>query len=73
MKVLEKFLHSSEANLCAAYLQNAGIDATVFEDSSFGDGIGAFKNAIRLVVSDEQYEEAKKILEEYQKGDDVEG
>ena len=73
MKTLEKFLHSSDANLVAAYLQNAGIDATVFEDSSFGDGIGAFKNAIRLVVSDEQYEEAKKIYEEYQKGDDVEG
>ena len=73
MKTLEKFLHSTDANLCAAYLQNAGIDATVFDDSSFGDGIGAFKNAIRLVVSDEQYEEAKKIYEEYQKGDDVEG
>lgn len=73
MQTLEKFLHSSDANLCAAYLQNAGIDATVFEDSSFGDGIGAFKNAIRLVVPDEQFEEAKKVLAEYQKGDDVEG
>ena len=73
MKTLERFLTSAEANLCASFLQNSGINATVFEDSTFGDGIGAFKNAIGVVVSDEQSEEAKRILGEYQKGDDVEG
>ena len=73
MKTLERFLTSAEANLCAAYLQNADIEATVFEDSSLGDSIGAFKNAIRVVVPEAQYEEAKKVLETYQKGEDVEG
>ncbi|MFT4550175.1 MAG: hypothetical protein ACI9UA_005167 [Pseudoalteromonas tetraodonis] len=73
MKTLERFLTSAEANLCAAFLQNAGIDATVFEDSSLGDSIGAFKNSIRLVVPDEQFDEGKRVLGEYQKGDDVRG
>ena len=73
MTTLEKFLTSAEANLCAAFLQNSGIDATVFEDSALGDAIGAFKNSVRLVVPDEQLEEAKTVLAKYQKGDDVEG
>ena len=73
MKTLERFLHSADANLCAAFLQNQGIDATVFEDSALGDTIGALKNAIRIVVPDEQLERAKEILTEYHRGEDVEG
>ena len=73
MTTLEKFRTSAEANLCASFLQSSGINATVFEDSALGDAIGAFKNSIRLVVPDDQLEEAKLILAEYQKGDDVEG
>ena len=73
MKTIERFLTSAEANLCASFLQNAGIDATVFEDSSLGDSIGAFKNAIRVVVPDDQFEKAEEVLKTYEKGDDVEG
>lgn len=73
MTILERFLHSVDANLCAAFLQNEGIDASVFEDSALGDGLGAIKSSVRVVVPDEQLEEARAALKNYQKGDDVEG
>lgn len=73
MTTLERFLTSVDANLCVTYLRNEGIDATVFEDSALGDAIGAFKNSIRVVVPDDQLEQAKQVLATYEKGDDVEG
>ena len=74
MTVLERFLNSMDANLCASFLQNQGIDAEVFDDSAIGgDGLGAIKSSVRLVVPDEQVERARIALAEYQKGDDVEG
>jgi hypothetical protein len=73
MTTIKKFLNADEANLCAAFLQNAGIDATVFEDSAYGNLLNAIANTVRLVVPDEQLDEAKTVLEDYQRGDDVEG
>jgi hypothetical protein len=73
MTTLKKFLNIDEANLCASFLQNAGIDASVFEDTAFGGGIDAIEGTNRIVVPEEQLDEAKELLKEYQKGDDVEG
>ena len=73
MITLKEFLNIDEANICASFLQNAGIEASVFEDTSFGGGIDAIKGTNRIVVPEEQLEEAKKVLEEYHRGDDVEG
>ena len=73
MTTLKKFLNSADANLCAAFLQNAGIEATVFDDSAYGGALGAIRNSVRVVVPDEQVEQAKAVLAEYQLGEDVEG
>lgn len=73
MTTLKKFLNSAEANLCASFLQNAGIEATVFEDSAYGQALDAIGSSVRIVVPEEQLEEARTVLEEYQRGDDVEG
>ncbi|MGI9240912.1 MAG: putative signal transducing protein [Verrucomicrobiales bacterium] len=73
MTTLKNFLNSAEANLCAAFLKNAGIDATVFEDSAYGQALDAIRSSVRIVVPDEQLEEARTVLEEYQRGEDVEG
>jgi hypothetical protein len=73
MKTLKEFFRSSEASLCASFLQNAGIEATVFEDSAFGDALDSTKSAVRIVVPDEQFAEAEEVLKDYQLGDDVEG
>ena len=73
MTTLKCFLNSAEANLCATFLQSAGIDATVFEDSAYGHALDAIKSSVRIVVPDEQVEEARSVLEDYQLGGDVEG
>ena len=74
MTILERFLNSAEASLYASFLQNEGIDAEVFEDTAFGEsGLGAIKNSIRVVVPDEQVDQALEALKNYQRGDDVEG
>jgi hypothetical protein len=73
MTTLKKFLNVDEANLCAAFLHNAGIDASVFEDTAFGGGVDAIEGTNRIVVPDEQLEEAKSVLTDYLRGDDVEG
>jgi len=74
MTIIERFLNSMDANLCASFLQNEGIDATVFDDSAIGgDGLGAIKNTVRVVVPDEQLEKAREAMKNYQLGDDVEG
>jgi hypothetical protein len=71
MTTLEQFLNVDDANLCASFLQNEGIDATVFEDSAYAGGLGAISSSIRVVVPNEQLEEARKVLETYKRGDDV--
>ena len=54
-------------------LQNEGIDAEVFDDSAYGGALGAIKNSVRIVVPDEQLEQAREALKGYELGDDVEG
>jgi hypothetical protein len=73
MTILKRFLNSMDANLCASFLQNEGIDAEVFDDSAYGGALGAIKNSVRIVVPDEQLEQAREALKGYELGDDVEG
>lgn len=73
MTILKRFLNSMDANLCASFLQNEGIDAEVFDDSAYGGALGAIKNSVRVVVPDEQLEQAREALKGYELGEDVEG
>ena len=74
MTIVERFLNSVDANLCASFLQNEGIDASVFDDSAIGgDGLSAIKSSVRVVVPDEQLEQAREAMKDYQRGEDVEG
>ncbi|MEO0413685.1 MAG: DUF2007 domain-containing protein [Verrucomicrobiota bacterium] len=68
MKPLKTFATSQKANLFAAYLGSEGIECTVHDDSSYGgDLMGvANPNTIRIDVAEEDFEDAKKLLDDYE-------
>lgn len=66
MKVVGKYLNSFSANVAKGMLENAGIKAAVMNE--YLPIISGITNddllSITLVVNDEDYSEAKKLLEE---------
>ena len=65
MKVVGKYLNSFSANVAKGMLENAGIKAAVMNE--YLPIISGITNddllSITLVVNDEDYSEAKKLLE----------
>lgn len=68
MKILRSFSKSEDAYLLASFLGSEGIECSVVDDNAFGGNLlGATKSSIRIEVPDEDFDRAKKILEEHEK------
>ncbi len=63
MTIVQTFTKSEDAHLAASLLASEGLDPSVFDDSAYGNALGASANAIRIEVPNSQAEEAKRILE----------
>ena len=53
------------AELARAFLESYGLNAVVFDANSYGNSEGAMIT-VRLMVLDDELEEAREILREYQ-------
>jgi len=62
-----RFTTRIEADLCRLYLENAGVHAVLFdtEVSNFYGFFGGPFMPIRLMVLDEDADEARALIEEY--------
>jgi len=66
MPAVKSFGKVEEAHVCAAYLMNEGIEATVIDESGIGGNVLGFsEGSIRIEVPDSQEAEAVTILEGY--------
>ncbi|MBQ2491722.1 MAG: DUF2007 domain-containing protein [Bacteroidales bacterium] len=63
MRTLKKYLNAFSANLAKGMLENEGIPAQVIHQNIPYMGISD-KLAVELIVNDEDYDRAKKLLEE---------
>ena len=63
MKTLRKYLNAMSANLDKGLLESEGIQAQVLHQNMPYVGI-SYKLAVELIVNDEDYDRALKILEE---------
>lgn len=53
------------ADLARAYLESCGVHAVVFDANSFGNSEGAMIS-VRLMVIEEQLDEAREALRDYE-------
>ncbi|MDD2594516.1 MAG: DUF2007 domain-containing protein [Bacteroidales bacterium] len=64
MKEVASFIDPFEAHVAQGVLENEGITAAVWNESSSFPGFGYMPQmAVKLVVNDEDYEMALKVLE----------
>lgn len=63
MKTLKKYLNAMSANIDKGLLESEGIQAPVLHQNMPYVGI-SYKLAVELIVNDEDYDRALKILEE---------
>ncbi len=63
MRTLKKYLNAFSANIAKGMLENEGIRAEVIHQNIPYMGISD-KLAVELIVNDEDYERAKKLLEQ---------
>ena len=62
--LLAEFGYRHDAELAVGYLKDAGIDAALFVDDAGGAYFGiSFPSPARIMVSAEQAEEAREVLE----------
>ncbi|MFL6725264.1 MAG: DUF2007 domain-containing protein [Sphingomicrobium sp.] len=53
-----------QADLCRMFLESYGVDAVVFDAQSYGYSEGAMVG-IRVMVLDEDFDEAQRLLRDY--------
>ncbi|MBP5391440.1 MAG: DUF2007 domain-containing protein [Bacteroidales bacterium] len=63
MRTLKKYLNAMSANIDRSLLESEGIQAQVLHQNMPYAGI-SYKLAVELIVNDEDYDRALKILEE---------
>lgn len=66
MIAIQTFPTAESAHLAAAYLGNAGIEASVIDERGLGGNLlGSTTPGIRIEVEEDQQAEAEKLLAEY--------
>ncbi|MBQ7221896.1 MAG: DUF2007 domain-containing protein [Bacteroidales bacterium] len=64
MKIVARYTNAFDAHIAQGLLESEGILSEVTNESSIFPGFGEIRGYdIRLVVNDEDYEEAKRILD----------
>jgi hypothetical protein len=61
---LARFYTPLQADLARLFVESYGINAVVFDGNSFGNSDGAIIS-VRLMVSEEQLEDAREALRDY--------
>jgi|GEM_PF-1197199 len=75
MIAIKNFAKSEEAHLCAAWLQNNGIEATVIDESAVGGNLlgSTTPGSVRIEVPVTQEELAHQLLVKYETDSEVRG
>ena len=63
MRIVEEYFNAYEAEIAKGRLESEGITAVIMNNVSVYPGIQMGKHGIQLMVNDEDFEDAKAILE----------
>jgi hypothetical protein len=62
---LARFYTPLQADLARVFIESRGIHAVIFDSNSFANSDGAIIG-VRLMVLNDQFEEAREALQDYQ-------